>query len=89
MGIKVSMSMKSMTSRPRKCHKQLGQYMGWRFQLYLHLCAQGLAKLLADNAPGSFKETKFDNYFGRRIAVDASMHIYQFLVRSPTQGNCD
>lgn len=42
---------------------------------------QGLAKLLADNAPGSFKETKFDSYFGRRIAVDASMHIYQFMVR--------
>lgn len=41
---------------------------------------QGLAKLLADNAPQSFKESKFDNYFGRRIAVDASMHIYQFLV---------
>lgn len=42
---------------------------------------QGLAKLLADSAPQSFKETKFDNYFGRRIAVDASMHIYQFLVQ--------
>eukprot|EP01025_Chloroclados_australasicus_P050597 TRINITY_DN5838_c0_g1_i1.p1 TRINITY_DN5838_c0_g1~~TRINITY_DN5838_c0_g1_i1.p1 ORF type:complete len:414 (-),score=56.52 TRINITY_DN5838_c0_g1_i1:232-1326(-) len=26
------------------------------------------------------RETKFDAYFGRRIAVDASMHIYQFLV---------
>lgn len=23
---------------------------------------------------------RFDNYFGRKIAVDASMHIYQFLV---------
>ena len=42
---------------------------------------QGLSKLLADHAPGCLKEQKFDNYFGRKIAVDASMHIYQFLVR--------
>lgn len=26
------------------------------------------------------KEQKFENYFGRKIAVDASMHIYSFLV---------
>ena len=26
------------------------------------------------------KENKFENYFGRKIAVDASMHIYSFLV---------
>jgi flap endonuclease-1 len=26
------------------------------------------------------KVQQFDNYFGRKIAVDASMHIYQFLV---------
>jgi len=44
------------------------------------LFLQGLAKLLADSAPQSFKETQFDSYFGRKIAVDASMHIYQFLV---------
>jgi flap endonuclease-1 len=28
-------------------------------------------------------EHKFENYFGRKIAVDASMHIYAFLVRPP------
>lgn len=28
------------------------------------------------------KEQKFESYFGRKIAVDASMSIYQFLVRS-------
>lgn len=43
--------------------------------------AQGLTKLLADQAPGCIKENKFENYFGRKIAVDASMHIYSFLVR--------
>jgi flap endonuclease-1 len=26
------------------------------------------------------KEQKFENYFGRKVAVDASMHIYSFLV---------
>jgi hypothetical protein len=26
------------------------------------------------------KEQKFENFFGRKIAVDASMHIYQFMV---------
>lgn len=26
------------------------------------------------------KENKFESYFGRKIAIDASMSIYQFLV---------
>ena len=42
---------------------------------------QGLSKLLQDNAPSCVREHKFDSYFGRKIAVDASMHIYSFLVR--------
>ena len=42
--------------------------------------AQGLAKLLADYSPGCCREQKYDNYFGRKIAIDASMHIYQALV---------
>lgn len=41
---------------------------------------QGLTKLLSDQAPEAMKEQKFENYFGRKIAVDASMHIYSFLV---------
>ncbi|GJM89594.1 hypothetical protein PR202_ga05802 [Eleusine coracana subsp. coracana] len=41
---------------------------------------KGLTKLLADNAPKAMKEQKFESYFGRKIAVDASMSIYQFLV---------
>lgn len=39
-----------------------------------------LTKLLADSAPGSIRETKFANYFGRRLAMDSSLAIYQFLV---------
>ncbi|XP_044480809.1 flap endonuclease 1-like isoform X2 [Mangifera indica] len=41
---------------------------------------KGLTKLLADNAPKAMKEQKFDSYFGRKIAIDASMSIYQFLI---------
>ena len=40
-----------------------------------------MTKLLGDNAPDCSKEQKFENYFGRKIAIDASMHIYQFLVK--------
>ena len=35
---------------------------------------------MADHAPGAMREQKFEDYFGRKIAIDASMHIYQFLV---------
>ncbi|KAL3719807.1 hypothetical protein ACJRO7_004739 [Eucalyptus globulus] len=42
--------------------------------------SEGLTKLLADNAPNTMKEQKVESYFSRRIVVDASMSIYQFLV---------
>ncbi|XP_021623482.1 flap endonuclease 1 isoform X2 [Manihot esculenta] len=41
---------------------------------------KGLTKLLVDNAPKAMKEQKFESYFGRKIAIDASMSIYQFLI---------
>lgn len=41
---------------------------------------KGLTKLLGDAAPGSRRVQKFESYFGRKIAVDASMHIYQFMM---------
>ncbi|CAN1219272.1 Flap endonuclease 1 [Linum perenne] len=41
---------------------------------------KGLTKLLAENAPRAMKEQKFESYFGRKIAIDASMSIYQFLI---------
>ncbi|KAH1046208.1 hypothetical protein J1N35_036992 [Gossypium stocksii] len=41
---------------------------------------KGLTKLLADNAPKAMKEQKLESYFGRKIAIDASMSIYQFLI---------
>uniref|UniRef100_A0A3Q3MXP1 Flap endonuclease 1 n=1 Tax=Mastacembelus armatus TaxID=205130 RepID=A0A3Q3MXP1_9TELE len=47
----------------------------------------GLAKVIADQAPGAIKEQDFKNYFGRKIAVDASMCIYQFLIAVRQDGN--
>ncbi|XP_015251773.1 PREDICTED: flap endonuclease 1 [Cyprinodon variegatus] len=48
---------------------------------------QGLAKLIADHAPGAIKEQDIKNYFGRKIAIDASMCIYQFLIAVRQDGN--
>uniref|UniRef100_H3CB72 Flap endonuclease 1 n=1 Tax=Tetraodon nigroviridis TaxID=99883 RepID=H3CB72_TETNG len=50
----------------------------------------GLAKLIADQAPGAIKEQDIRNYFGRhsrKIAIDASMCIYQFLIAVRQDGN--
>lgn len=41
---------------------------------------QGLTKLIADIAPWAIKETEIKNYFGRKIAIDASKLKY-FLAR--------
>ncbi|XP_056165140.1 flap endonuclease 1-like, partial [Syzygium oleosum] len=41
---------------------------------------KGLTKLLADNAPKAMREQKLESYSGQRIAIDASMSIYQFLI---------
>ncbi|KAK3441403.1 hypothetical protein EUGRSUZ_B01326 [Eucalyptus grandis] len=41
---------------------------------------KGLTKLLADDAPKAMKAQRLESYFGRRIAVDASMSICQLLV---------
>lgn len=48
---------------------------------------QGLAKLIADNSPSAVKENEIKNYFGRKIAVDASMSIYQFLIAVRQEAN--
>jgi flap endonuclease-1 len=41
---------------------------------------KGLSKLLGDEAPNCVKEQAIDALFGRKIAIDASMAIYQFLI---------
>ena len=35
---------------------------------------------MGDNAPAGSKENDIKNYFGRKVAIDASMSIYQFLI---------
>ncbi|EDV25984.1 uncharacterized protein TRIADDRAFT_24563 [Trichoplax adhaerens] len=47
----------------------------------------GLAKLIADHAPSAIKENEIKNYFGRKVAIDASMSIYQFLIAVRSDGN--
>eukprot|EP00041_Stephanoeca_diplocostata_P023220 m.565983 g.565983 ORF g.565983 m.565983 type:complete len:264 (+) comp22246_c0_seq9:94-885(+) len=39
-----------------------------------------LSKVIGDHAPGAIKEGEIKNYFGRKVAIDASMSIYQFLI---------
>lgn len=39
-------------------------------------------RIINDNAPSAVKETKISSYTGRIVAIDASMAIYQFLVRN-------
>jgi flap endonuclease-1 len=41
---------------------------------------KGLTKLLHEHAPRCYKEQAIDSLFGRKIAIDASMAIYQFLI---------
>jgi flap endonuclease-1 len=41
---------------------------------------KGLAKLLSDEAPDCIREVPLSSLHGRKIAVDASMAIYQFLI---------
>jgi len=46
----------------------------------------GLSKLVADEASSAIKENEIKNYFGRKVAVDASMSLYQFLIAVRQEG---
>lgn len=48
---------------------------------------QGLSKVIADNAPKAIRENSIGQYFGRKVAIDASMSIYQFLIAVRSEGN--
>lgn len=41
---------------------------------------KGLTGLIADNAPKAISQMEMKSLFGRRIAIDASMSMYQFLI---------
>ena len=47
----------------------------------------GLSKLVADVVPHAIKENEIKNYFGRKVAIDASMSLYQFLIAVRSEGN--
>ena len=46
-----------------------------------------LMTLIADYAPSSIKENDMKHYFGRKIAIDASMTIYQFVIAIRSDGD--
>ncbi|KAN0060106.1 Elongation of fatty acids protein 2 [Thecaphora frezii] len=41
---------------------------------------KGLTALISDEAPSAIKEMDIKTYFGRKVAIDASMSLYQFLI---------
>ena len=43
--------------------------------------------MIGDHAPHAIKEQSIENYFGRKVAIDASMSIYQFLIAVRSEGN--
>jgi hypothetical protein len=49
-------------------------------QLNLKMGIKGLSKVIADHAPTALKEMPIKSCFGRKVAIDASMSIYQFLI---------
>lgn len=46
----------------------------------------GLSKLIADVCPQAIKEGEIKHYFGRKVAIDASMCLYQFLIAVRAEG---
>ncbi|KAA0187667.1 Flap endonuclease 1 [Fasciolopsis buskii] len=46
-----------------------------------------LSKVIGDNAPKAIKSSEIKSYFGRKVAIDASMSIYQFLIAVRQEGN--
>lgn len=41
---------------------------------------KGLNAVIADNAPNALKALEIKSFFGRKVAIDASMSLYQFLI---------
>ncbi|ODQ68519.1 flap endonuclease 1 [Nadsonia fulvescens var. elongata DSM 6958] len=41
---------------------------------------KGLNKLISDNASLAIRQSEMKNFFGRKVAIDASMSLYQFLI---------
>ncbi|CAI4231618.1 unnamed protein product [Auanema sp. JU1783] len=46
-----------------------------------------LSKVIGDNAPAAIKLNEMKSYFGRKVAIDASMCLYQFLIAVRQDGS--
>ncbi|EJW73687.1 hypothetical protein WUBG_15410 [Wuchereria bancrofti] len=46
-----------------------------------------LSKVIGDHSPNSIRLKEFKGYFGRKVAVDASMCLYQFLIAVRQDGS--
>lgn len=46
-----------------------------------------LTKVIGDHSPNSIKLNELKSYFGRKVAIDASMCLYQFLIAVRQDGN--
>ncbi|VDN45145.1 unnamed protein product [Gongylonema pulchrum] len=46
-----------------------------------------LSKVIGDHSPASVRLNEFKSYFGRKVAVDASMCLYQFLIAVRQDGS--
>ncbi|CAJ0956816.1 unnamed protein product, partial [Mesorhabditis belari] len=46
-----------------------------------------LSKVINDHAPSAIKQGEMKNYFGRKVAIDASMALYQFLIAVRQDGS--
>ena len=54
--------------------------------LSLIMGIQGLMKLISEEAPLAIKEQEMEELTGRRVAIDASMAMYQFLIAVRSSG---
>ncbi|CAB3408030.1 unnamed protein product [Caenorhabditis bovis] len=48
---------------------------------------KGLSQVIADNAPTAIKINEIKAFFGRKVAIDASMCLYQFLIAVRQDGS--
>ncbi|CAI2304512.1 unnamed protein product [Caenorhabditis sp. 36 PRJEB53466] len=48
---------------------------------------KGLSQVIADNAPSAIKVSEIKAFFGRKVAIDASMCLYQFLIAVRQDGS--
>jgi flap endonuclease-1 len=47
---------------------------------FFYMGIKSLSKVIADHAPEALKSYEIKNMFGRKVAIDASMSLYQFLI---------